>query len=219
MSRPFVHLHLHTKYSMLDGACHLDPLFARAAELGMPAVAMTDHGVMYGALDFDNCASKTPVKPIIGCEIYINAREPLTCRDPRVSYHHLVLLATDTEGYLNLAKINTAAHLEGFYYKPRIDKTTLAAHAKGLIALSACMQGEVSSHLRNHSIESARAARVRVLFADPQSNPGPVRTLARHLDARVATLDPLAEVWPDNLRHVATAIRGALQEPSDEPDN
>ncbi|NLF23614.1 MAG: DNA polymerase III subunit alpha, partial [Lentisphaerae bacterium] len=164
MSRPFVHLHLHTKYSMLDGACHLDPLFARAAELGMPAVAMTDHGVMYGALDFDNCASKTPVKPIIGCEIYINAREPLTCRDPRVSYHHLVLLATDTEGYLNLAKINTAAHLEGFYYKPRIDKTTLAAHAKGLIALSACMQGEVSSHLRNHSIESARAAAVE--YAD-----------------------------------------------------
>ena len=158
MSKPFVHLHLHTKYSMLDGACHIKPLMARAAELGMPAVAMTDHGVMYGALDFDNAAGKAGIKPIIGCECYINARAPLTHRDPHTPYHHIVLLATDETGYLNLAKLNTIAHLEGFYYKPRIDKETLAAHAGGLIALSACLQGEVSSHLKENNLEAARIA-------------------------------------------------------------
>ena len=158
MSKPFVHLHLHTKYSMLDGACHIKPLMARAAELGMPAVAMTDHGVMYGALDFDNAAGKAGIKPIIGCECYIHARAPLTHRDPHTPYHHIVLLATDETGYLNLAKLNTIAHLEGFYYKPRIDKETLAAHAGGLIALSACLQGEVSSHLKENNLEAARIA-------------------------------------------------------------
>ena len=158
MSKPFVHLHLHTKYSMLDGACHLEPLLARAAELGMPAVAMTDHGVMYGAMAFDHAAEQAAVKPIIGCECYINARAPLANRDPHTPYHHLVLLATDDAGYLNLAKLNTIAHLEGFYYKPRIDKETLAAHAGGLIALSACLQGEVSSHLKDNNLEAARLA-------------------------------------------------------------
>jgi DNA polymerase-3 subunit alpha len=158
MSKSFVHLHLHTKYSMLDGACHLEPLFERAAELGMPAVAMTDHGVMYGAMDFGQCATGKPVKPIIGCEFYINARAPLTSRDPHIPYHHLVLLATDAEGYLNLAKLNTIAHLEGFYYKPRLDKQALAAHSRGLICLSACMQGEVSSHIAENNLEAARLA-------------------------------------------------------------
>ncbi|NLF86866.1 MAG: DNA polymerase III subunit alpha, partial [Lentisphaerae bacterium] len=156
MSKPFVHLHLHTKYSMLDGACHLEPLMARAAELGMPAVAMTDHGVMYGAMAFGHAAEEAGVKPIIGCECYINARAPLASRDPHVPYHHLVLLATDDAGYLNLAKLNTIAHIEGFYYKPRIDKQTLAAHAGGLIALSACLQGEVSSHLVDNNLDAAR---------------------------------------------------------------
>ncbi len=156
MSNNFVHLHLHTKYSLLDGACHLEPLFKRAADLGMPAVAITDHGVMYGALDFDNTAAKAGIKPILGCEFYINAHEPLTTRDSRVPYHHLVLLATDATGYINLCKLNTIAHLEGHYHKPRIDKTVLAAHAEGLIGLSACLRGEVNSQLVDHNYEAAR---------------------------------------------------------------
>ncbi|MDD5707914.1 MAG: DNA polymerase III subunit alpha [Kiritimatiellae bacterium] len=159
MPSPYVHLHLHTKYSMLDGACHLAPVCKRAAELGMPAVAMTDHGVMYGAIDFMKVAEEHGIKPVIGCEVYINARAPCTDRDPRTPYHHLVLLATDATGYYNLARLNTRAHLEGFYYKPRIDKTLLAQHARGLIGLSACLQGEVNSLLaERRQDEAARAA-------------------------------------------------------------
>jgi DNA polymerase-3 subunit alpha len=158
MSKPFVHLHLHTKYSMLDGACHLKPLLERAETLGMPAVAMTDHGVMYGARDFFNLATETPVKPIIGCEVYINARASLDTRDPNIGYHHLILLAADDEGYQNLIRLNTISHLEGFYYRPRIDKVILAKHAKGLICLSGCIQGEVNSHIRDGNLLAAKEA-------------------------------------------------------------
>ena len=137
MSKNFVHLHLHTKYSMLDGACHLVPLFERAAEFGLPAVAITDHGVMYGAIDFEMTAKKYGIKPIIGCEVYINARAPRTLRDPGTSYHHLVLLATNEVDYHTLCKLNTIAHREGYYYKPRIDKQALTDHAAGQIGLGA----------------------------------------------------------------------------------
>ncbi len=164
MTKPFVHLHLHTKYSMLDGACHLKPLCERAAELGMPAIAMTDHGVMNGALEFSKVAHENGIHPIIGCEFYINAHAPCTNRDPRTPYHHLVLLATNDEGYHNLSRLNTLAHLEGFYYKPRIDKELLNRHAAGLIGLSACMQGEVNSLLRESQID--QAARVAEEYAE-----------------------------------------------------
>ncbi|MDD3543870.1 MAG: DNA polymerase III subunit alpha [Kiritimatiellae bacterium] len=155
MPSPFVHLHLHTKYSLLDGACHILPLVQRAKELGMPAVAMTDHGVMYGAIDFYQTCTKHNIKPIIGCEIYINGREHRSARDPKVPYYHLVLLAENEEGYHNLAKINSIAHLEGFYYKPRIDKETLRAHAGGLIGLSACLHGEVNMLLKERQLDEA----------------------------------------------------------------
>ena len=158
MSKPFVHLHLHTKYSLLDGACHIKPLVLRAKELGMNAVAMTDHGVMYGAIEFYKTCKNEGVKPIIGCEVYINAKAHRSSRDPSVPYHHLVLLATNEEGYLNLAKINTIAHMEGFYYKPRIDKETLRAHAGGLIGLAACLQGEVNVHLQERHLDDAEKA-------------------------------------------------------------
>jgi DNA polymerase-3 subunit alpha len=158
MSAPFVHLHLHTKYSLLDGACHLAPLIDRAAELGMPAVAITDHGVMSGAIAFGKAAAARGIKPVIGCEVYINAKAPRTDRDPRTPCHHLVLLAADETGYRNLCRLNSRAHLEGFYYKPRIDKELLAAHAKGLIGLSACMQGEVNELLANGRLDEAAAA-------------------------------------------------------------
>ncbi|MEI7901729.1 MAG: PHP domain-containing protein, partial [bacterium] len=120
MSQPFVHLHLHTKYSLLDGACHIKPLVLRAKELGMNAVAMTDHGVMYGAIEFYKTCKAEGVKPILGCEVYILAKAHRESRDHTIPYHHLVLLAKDHTGYLNLAKLNTISHLEGFYYKPRI---------------------------------------------------------------------------------------------------
>ena len=160
MSKPFVHLHLHTKYSLLDGACHIKPLVLRAKELGMNAVAMTDHGVMYGIIEFYKTCKAEGIKPILGCEIYINAHAHRSSRDPSVPYHHLVLLAMNEEGYANLAKINTIAHMEGFYYKPRIDKETLREHAGGLIALAACLQGEVNVHLmERHLDEAEKAAR------------------------------------------------------------
>jgi len=155
MSKPFVHLHLHTKYSLLDGACHIKPLVHRAKELGMTALAITDHGVMYGAIDFYKACRAEEIKPIIGCEVYILAKEHRSNRDHSVPYHHLVLLAKNEEGYLNLAQINTIAHMEGFYYKPRIDKETLRAHSAGLIGLAACLQGEVNVHLRERHLDEA----------------------------------------------------------------
>ena len=158
MSKPFVHLHLHTKYSLLDGACHIKPLVQRAKELGMNAVAMTDHGVMYGAIDFYKTCKAEGIKPIIGCEVYILAKEHRTIRDHNIPYHHLVLLAKNEEGYFNLAKINTIAQIEGFYYKPRIDKETLRTHAGGLIALAACLKGEVNSHLQERHLDEAEKA-------------------------------------------------------------
>ena len=164
MSNPFVHLHVHTKYSMLDGACHLDPLCKRAAELGMPALAMTDHGVMYGMVDFIKSCKAHNIRPIIGCEMYINARAPRSDRDPHTPYHHLVLLAESNEGYLNLAHLNSAAHLEGFYKKPRIDKEVLRQYAKGLIGLSACLHGEVNEHLVERNLD--RAQQVADEYAD-----------------------------------------------------
>ena len=143
---------------MLDGACHIKPLVLRAKELGMPSVAITDHGVMHGVIDFYKTCRAEGIKPIIGCEVYINAKAHRSSRDPNIPYHHLVLLAENREGYHNLAKINTIAYTEGFYYKPRIDKETLRAHAGGLIALSACLQGEVPDLLKERHLDAAETA-------------------------------------------------------------
>jgi len=155
MTKPFVHLHLHTKYSLLDGACHIKPLVLRAKELGMTALAMTDHGVMYGAIDFYKTCKSEGIKPILGCEVYILANAHRETRDHNVPYYHLVLLARDMEGYINLAKLNTISHLEGFYYKPRIDKESLRAYAGGLIGLAACLKGEVNTHLQERHLDEA----------------------------------------------------------------
>ncbi|MBX3734217.1 MAG: DNA polymerase III subunit alpha [Verrucomicrobiae bacterium] len=142
----FVHLHLHTEYSLLDAACRLDRLMARAAALKFPAIAQTDHGNMFGAIEFYQAARKHGIKPILGCEVYVAPGSRLD-RKPgsgmRDVYHHLVLLAKDLEGYHNLVRLVTAANLEGYYYKPRIDRELLARHSKGLIALSGCLASEV----------------------------------------------------------------------------
>ncbi len=157
----FVHLHLHTDYSMLDGACDVEKLCYRVKELGMPAVAMTDHGNIFGAVHFVNAAHKAGVKPIIGCELYVCKKEDHnTERTPPEgdSYNHLLVLAENEEGYRNLVKITSEASLRGFYYKPRVSKKFLAEHAKGLIGLSGCLKGEVAERLMEGKYEAARDA-------------------------------------------------------------
>ncbi|HUJ96432.1 MAG TPA: DNA polymerase III subunit alpha [Terriglobales bacterium] len=157
----FVHLHLHTDYSMLDGACDVEKLVQRVKELNMPAVAMTDHGNIFGAVHFVNAAHKAGVKPIVGCELYICKKEDHNIeRTPPDgdTYNHLLVLAENEEGYRNLVKITSEASLHGFYYKPRVSKKFLADHSKGLIGLSGCLKGEVAERLMEDKYEAARAA-------------------------------------------------------------
>ena len=153
----FVHLHNHTEYSLLDGASRIPAMVARAAELGMPAIGLTDHGVMYGAIHFYKACKEAGIKPIIGCEVYVAPRSRLL-REGRVDRdpNHLTLLAANREGYLNLMRLCTVGQMEGMYYKPRIDKEILAEHAKGLIALSGCLQGEAASRIVDGDIDGAR---------------------------------------------------------------
>ncbi|MGE3309423.1 MAG: DNA polymerase III subunit alpha [Limisphaerales bacterium] len=157
----FVHLHLHTEYSLLDGACRLDRLMERAVELKFPALAITDHGVLYGAIDFYKAARKAGIKPIVGCEVYVAPgsrleKEKKGNGSGRDIYHHLLLLARDLAGYRNLIQLATAAQLEGFYYKPRIDKELLARHSEGLIALSGCLASEIPSLILADQLDQAR---------------------------------------------------------------
>jgi DNA polymerase-3 subunit alpha len=157
----FVHLHLHTEYSLLDGACRLDRLVDKAHELKFPALAITDHGAMHGVIDFYQAAREKGIKPIIGCEVYVapgNRREKKTASGGRDVYHHLGLLARDGTGYKNLIRLTTAAHLEGYYYKPRIDKELLAAHKDGLIALSGCLASEIPDWIMRDQLDKAREA-------------------------------------------------------------
>jgi len=158
MERPFVHLHVHTEYSVLDGFARIEPLCRKAAEMGMPALAITDHGVLYGAIDFYNACRAYHLRPIIGCEAYV-ALDRLTRREASDKrQYHLVLLARNATGYRNLVQLTTAAHLEGFYYKPRIDRALLEKHHEGLIALSACGSGEPARRIQDGDREGARAA-------------------------------------------------------------
>ena len=155
--KSFVHLHNHTEYSLLDGASRIPALVSRAAELEMPALAMTDHGVMYGAIHFYKACKDAGIKPILGCEVYVAPRSRLL-REGRVDRdpNHLTLLAADHDGYLNLMKLCTVGQMEGMYYKPRIDKEILAEHSKGLVALSGCLQGEAASRITDGDIDGAR---------------------------------------------------------------
>jgi len=157
-SSNFAHLHLHTDYSLLDGACDIQKLMERAASLKMPAVALTDHGNMFGAVKFYNEALKVGVKPIIGCEVYVAPASRFDRSSDSDRPNHLVLLCENERGYRNLVKLASAAYLEGYYYKPRIDKDLLAKHADGLIGLSACLRGEVAVALAAGQYEAARQA-------------------------------------------------------------
>ena len=158
MSSQFVHLHLHTDFSMLDGACEVTKLVKRVKELKMPAVAMTDHGNIFGAVEFASAAKEEGVKPILGCELYICKKEDHRAAPEGDTYNHLIVLAETDEGYRNLVKIASEASLNGFYYKPRISKQFLAEHAKGLICLSGCLKGEVAEELTFDHYEKARDA-------------------------------------------------------------
>lgn len=144
MDKPFAHLHLHTEYSLLDGSAKISGIISRVKELGMKHVAITDHGSMYGCVDFYKEAKKAGIKPIIGCEIYVAAKDmSIKNQDPENTTHHLVLLVKNETGYENLMKIVSEASLSGFYYKPRVDHAFLEKHSEGLICLSACLGGEV----------------------------------------------------------------------------
>ena len=167
----FVHLHVHTEYSMLDGAARLGEMFARTAELGMDAIAMTDHGNVFGAFDFYSKAKAAGVKPIIGCEAYLTPNTPRTERK-RVrwgdgggddvsgsgAYTHMTLLAETTAGMHNLFRLSTRSSTEGFFYKPRADRELLAEHSAGLIGTTGCPSGEIQTWLRLGEYERARAS-------------------------------------------------------------
>jgi len=145
----FVHLHVHSEYSLLDGMSRIPELAARAAELKMPALALSDHGNLFGAIEFYKECGKVGVKPIIGCEVYLapGSRLERKANSAKEASTHFLLLAKNEAGYRNLVKLVSAAHLEGMYYKPRIDKEILARHAEGLIGTSACLAGEVARYI------------------------------------------------------------------------
>ena len=201
----FVHLHNHTEYSLLDGASRIQAMVTRAAELDMPAIGLTDHGVMYGAIHFYKACKEAGIKPIIGCEVYVAPRSRLL-REGRVDRdpNHLTLLAANHAGYLNLMRLCTVGQMEGMYYKPRIDKEILAQHSEGLIALSGCLQGEAASRIVDGDIDGAResVAAYRDIF-------GPDRFLLevqRHgIDRQVEVNDALVRFGKEfGLRLCAT---------------
>lgn len=166
LDQEFVHLHVHTDYSLLDGACRIDRLMKRAGSLGMKSLALTDHGSMFGAIEFYNAAKKHKIKPLIGCEIYLTEGSRLEkkgrAEDGR-NYYHMGLLARNLTGYQNLLKLVSDAHLRGFYYKPRADWETLAQYSDGLIAFSGCLAAIVPQHLLNDRFEEARTATARFI--------------------------------------------------------
>ena len=154
--KSFVHLHLHTEYSLLDGATRIDTLFDACKEKNMPAVAITDHGNMYGAYHFYCLAKKKGIKPIIGCEFYMADDLTVKSGDVKREFNHLVLIAKNNTGYKNLVKLNSIGFVDGYYYKPRIDFKTLSQHSEGLICLSACIAGQLPRLLRDGMWEEAR---------------------------------------------------------------
>src|SRR5215831_6944079 len=152
----FVHLHLHTDYSLLDGACDVDKLVSRVSSIGQKAVAMTDHGNIFGAVSFYSAAKEKRVKPIIGCELYVCKKDDHRAAPEGDTYNHLLVLAETDEGYRNLVKITSEASMNGFYYKPRISKNFLREHSAGLIGLSGCLKGVVCELLMEGKYEQAR---------------------------------------------------------------
>ena len=160
MTGSFVHLHNHSEYSLLDGASRVTDLIKAAKRHHMPAVALTDHGNLFGALPFYQAAMKEDIKPILGCEVYLTrgSRYDKSAGGQKQNYHHLVLLAKHNEGYRNLMYLVSQAYTEGFYYKPRVDKELLKERAEGLFCLTACLKGEIPHFLAEEQYDKAREA-------------------------------------------------------------
>ena len=196
----FTHLHVHTEYSLLDGAARIKDLVARAKELGMESVAITDHGVMFGVIDFYRECLDKGIKPIIGCEVYTAARTMADKDADKDKYQgHLVLLAKNNQGYQNLIKIVSAGFVQGFYYKPRIDKEVLRQHNEGIIALSACLAGDVQRKLLNRDYEGAKeeALALRDIFGEENF----------YLELQDQGLEEEATILPEMIRlHEETGI-------------
>ena len=161
--KPFTHLHVHTEYSLLDGSAKIKELVQRVKELGMDSIAITDHGAMYGAVEFYKAALDAGIKPIIGCEVYVAEGSRFKKEGKGGGYYHLVLLAENNEGYQNLIKMVSYGFTEGFYYKPRVDKELLRKYSKGIIASSACLAGEVARNVLTVSYEKAKEAALEYL--------------------------------------------------------
>ena len=161
----FTHLHVHTEYSLLDGSSKIKEITKRAKELGMDSLAITDHGVMYGAIDFYRAALANDIKPIIGCEVYVapGSRFDKEANAGEDRYYHLILLAENNTGYENLCRIVSKGFVDGFYYKPRVDYEVLEKFSEGIICLSACLAGEVQRYLARDEYEKAKEAAVRHL--------------------------------------------------------
>ena len=165
----FAHLHLHSEYSLLDGACRVADIPRRAKEMGQDAVAITDHGVMYGVVEFYRACIKEGVKPIIGCEVYVAKRSRFDkVHDRDSSSYHLILLCENETGYRNLIRMVSLAFTEGFYSKPRVDMELLRQHHEGLIALSACLAGYIPRHIVSGEYEEAEkyAREMRDIFGE-----------------------------------------------------
>ena len=161
----FAHLHVHTEYSLLDGSNKIKECISRVKELGMNSIAITDHGVMFGVIDFYRAAKAAGINPILGCEVYVAPgsrfdKEAIGNGDDR--YYHLVLLAENQEGYQNLMKIVSIGFTEGYYYKPRVDMDVLKKYSKGIIALSACLAGEVQRNIARGMYSEGRAAALAI---------------------------------------------------------
>ena len=161
----FCHLHLHTEYSLLDGSGKIPKIIAKAKELGMDSIAITDHGVMYGCVEFYKQAKAAGIKPILGCEVYVASKSmQIKHPDKENGTYHLVLLVKNEKGYENLMRIVSKASIDGFYYKPRIDHEYLKTHSEGLIALSACLGGEIQKSILKNNIDKARE--IALLYKD-----------------------------------------------------
>ncbi|CAO0820195.1 hypothetical protein DFAR_1430009 [Desulfarculales bacterium] len=180
MPSPFVHLHCHTAYSLLDGAIRLPDLMSRAKELGMDSVAITDHGNIFGAVNFYQYAKKAGLHPVVGCEVYVapGDRREREHRPGHEIANHLLLLVRDLEGYYNLVRLVSAGYMEGFYYKPRIDLEILKTHNKGLLALSACLHGKVANLLLRGQADSAHAAAAELAQIMGEVTPSSCKTPA-----------------------------------------
>ncbi len=158
----FTHLHVHTEYSLLDGASRIEELIERCSELGMESIAITDHGVMYGVVDFYKAAKKHNIKPILGCEVYVAKRRLTDMESLDRSSAHLILLAENETGYKNLMKLSSIGFVDGFYYKPRVDYDTLEIYSKGLICLSACLAGDIPTMILEGRYNDAKKLALRL---------------------------------------------------------